>query len=359
MKSKLTSASTLFFLLVLAFGCTPADVKWIGKPAPDERAKMGLKGPVKKVTTSYYRAEDTTMTLDSLLKTEPSSVYQDIFTATGQQLEVKDWSRGTLNMHQVHHLNDQEQTIEIEYKRETGARINHASMAYFPNGLLRQEQYFDENGNMYRQETYSYDDLNRLSEIETKNFEGGANERPIIELMKMEYEDTSTLLKRRTKTREKQTVFVQDYEKGVVHTTTMYPKGEITKFKHDAAGNGIQTEDFDKYGKRTSAFFADFDAMGNRVRIRHYGPENTLELWQTWRYDSLGNQIEERSAYAYSAVPHPQDADTLHPDIMTMEYQFDSHGNILQKVETENGHLRSIWIFELEYDPETTKKPAP
>jgi hypothetical protein len=192
MKSKLSSASIVLLLLVFAFGCTPADVKWIGKPAPDERAKMGLKGSVKMVTTSYFRAEDTTVTLDSLLKTEPYSVYQDHFTATGQRLESKDWSRGTLSMHEVHHLNDQGQTTEIEYKGATGERINHASMAYFPNGLLSQEQYFDENGNLYRQEIYSYDDLNRLSEIETKNFERGANEQPITELMKMEYEDTST-----------------------------------------------------------------------------------------------------------------------------------------------------------------------
>ncbi len=359
MKSKLSSASILLLLLVFAFGCTPADVKWIGKSAPDERAKMGLKGSVKMVTTSYFYAEDTMATLDSLLKTEPSSVNQDHFTATGQGLESKDWSRGTLSMHEVRHLNDQGQTTEIEYKGASGEEINHASMAYFPNGLLRQEQFFDENGNMYRQETYSYDDRNRLSEIESKNFEGGANEQPVTDLMKMEYEDTSSLLKRRTLTREKQKVFVQDYEKGVVHTTTMYPKGDITKFKHDAAGNGIQTEDFDKYGKRTSAYFADFDAKGNRIRIRQYGSENTLELWQTWRYDSLGNQLEERSAYAPSVVPHPQDADTLHPDITTMEYQFDEQGNILRRVETENGHLRSVMVRELEYEVPKQKTPTP
>ena len=41
-----------------------------------------------------------------------------------------------------------------------------------------------------------------------------------------------------------------------------------------------------------------------------------------------------------------------------MEYEFDEQGNILRRVETENGHLRSVMVRELEYDPETTKKPA-
>jgi hypothetical protein len=42
-----------------------------------------------------------------------------------------------------------------------------------------------------------------------------------------------------------------------------------------------------------------------------------------------------------------------------MEYQFDEQGNILRKVETENGHLRSVMVRELEYEvPKQAKKPA-
>ncbi|HEX2900820.1 MAG TPA: hypothetical protein VHS96_13950, partial [Bacteroidia bacterium] len=95
MKNKhLPTLGTLICILAL-LGCSKPDVKWIGEPAPDERAKMGLKGPVVKVTSSYFNAKDTTATLDSLLLTMPATVFENIFASSGQGIESKHWTRGT------------------------------------------------------------------------------------------------------------------------------------------------------------------------------------------------------------------------------------------------------------------------
>jgi hypothetical protein len=332
------------FLIVCAvwlWGCGGKEVVFIGSPEPDERVRMGVHGAVREVREKNWDADSDDSIPAKLIEAQPTSEEAWVLDSEGRLTEYKKWDRGRLMEHRIIHLNLHGQLVESETSGYNGNRIRHRSVAYFPNGKVREIQLFNAEGELEKRTWYTYDALERLAMVETEDHSNQQTQGSFTpEKIVYSYEDTTSVLRLQEEFRGEELQGQQFFDNGTAIKSIRFDAGKIattSQFQYDSKGllMRIRTTFEGKDGRSEYVYF--YDSLGQLIRSNETSSFRDDTGIVTYRYDSLGALIwEEAREVNASGI-------TLPPIRVTdYHYEYDSLNNWTVKETWENKRLQSI-----------------
>lgn len=333
-------------LLLLGQSCR-SDSPFLGKPEPDFRFFMELRGPVIEVT-------ELTFELDRpIFPTGRDTVSREVwrFDTLGHLIEKVEWRSGNLYFRAVSELNAHFQDVSYTtYFGPEQSLQGQTSVDYLPNGLIREQQFFNKDKQLQRKSLYEYDDLNRLVLEKTEHYESESEDET-----RYTYVDTTKEIATRTLFLDGYT-YVEHYKEGKAYMTTNENGEIIQQSKYNPASGDLTSSV--SLGGDTVEYMALFtrDAAGRIIREASYNGQAILTRWEVTTYDSLGNVLTECLANTQFDVKPLVPADTTQCILSTYTYTYDALGNWTSCIKTENGKpiLERKRIFRYWY-PEAEK----
>jgi hypothetical protein len=337
-------ATYAFLLLALICeACNGADVQWMGAQDADDRKLQGLKGPVKSYSIAEYEYSGSDFDLDSLSLTIPIRQIELEFLPQGQLLSNTEYKGRQQVYKRIHHYNSRLQLSESQSFLQDDRTDFHRSVAYWPNGLKREEQVFNAQGLLTINHRYQYDGLWRLQEMQTFDFE---SDRAVPERVQRYFYEAET-------NRLKQ---VSQYKKGSLVLLSLYSNGQLrvdfkpetqhhTHYTYDAAGRCIGARTLSIWDTLIERQTYDYDADGRLLRQQTFDSAQRLRVWWQYRYDSLGNMLSLANAFANEDAA----ADTMLAAITQFRYSFDRFGNWQMKQATDQDGFKKLALRRLTY----------
>lgn len=302
-----------------------------------EKAKYGLRGPVKKVQieTATLEEQDEQI-VEKLLFSQTI-----IFNESGQVLEQLNRNPDGSEWRTVNDHSDSGNLLTTKSFDRTGALNSEVRYIYDANDRLTAEQHVDPDGRVTTPTTYAYDDAGGKVKIDELDFPGNADMMIAIEGLTMVSAAEARRVESRYNERDEAVevrVFNNDGALVSRVEITRDARGnplEETQYIGDAfafqacASDSCSTEEMTELTEEQKAEVARVFAPGSAMskHTHRYDTEGRLieskltmmgmeVTRQTLAYDEVGNRSEEVSYNAEGGVARA---------IFTREY--DEHGN--------------------------------
>lgn len=273
----------IFLLALLTFicSCNAATVE----NKDNSQANSNLKGEIKSIKESYYRAEKQPGNTEESF--EYRGAFETVFNIEGYKISYTTHEPdGRISSKELYKYDNRNNQVEEEiyYGDELSFRKLYT---YDDMGNLIEKTTLDDNGELSLKQLYKYNDKGNIIEERHHN-----NEDVFFNKIVFEYDEKNNLTEE------------SHYSEDDMHRLK-------TKYKYDDTGNMLE-EDF------------------------HSLLDDTFDYKIQFKYDSKGNLIERLD---------PLDKSNL----LIYEYEFDETGNWTRSTSLKNGAKQSMIEREINY----------
>ncbi len=351
MKKKVISVNAFGLLILMLF--STLFVQSQERYAID-RVKEGLRGKVKMLKETNYKAEGSGTRVQTLgMKSNPESNFIKEYNPQGRLILFTQFNAGeNITSKEEYSYNARDQILHFEIYDASGTTIGKEEFKYDTYGNCNEYYRYSSSSNVLEHHKSKYDKMGRRFE-HSESYDGGGylNETVV-------YDTQGRKAKVIKKTSDSEEVTEYKYENGKLSEESFKVDG-ITDFKKRYIykenffvevekitdfGNSTEIRQLDDWDNlvylKTTEKEVKFDSEGREIEVRQFKNNGELEKITFNKFDKSGNILESKSYNSDGNLAYRYE----------YHYVFDEEGNFTKKIKyNQDGKAEEVFERQIAY----------